>query len=792
MARRCFFSLVVLTLIVGAFYVRRQEAGLRLPVQPRFGTTSLATPQRKEIPAAARASSVRQASAALFTYVRPENAAALDAALPAPSQAIHYVRLNSELIAGPRSPFWHKNGPGRFSLPLPGGESLTVVIDNSEMLGADRLTSSGRIAGQPGSRATVAYPPGFLHATIQDPQRGNFALRAATEAYSQFYHADPELVAPCGGTRRPPEPGAALAATMGPPRAASPIGDANLAAPAPPIAASRGLPGPEVHVMVAYTPAVLSTLTGAARTAALQSAFDLEIKKANDAFAVSEITARLKLVKIVETSYDENRTGVGEVQNEALTALQDRADGHMDELHALRDQVGADLVCLILQRTGESSGLAFLLSDPTDSSSALFVNAQYGFSVVQYGAMVSGYVMPHEFGHNLGCEHDRENASSVGAYSYSYGYRFRANDGRLYRDIMAYDPGTQLGYFSNPNIQAPAPAPAGWPGGVAIGQPLETDNSLTIEQNAFLVANYRLQTQGASNLGTLINVSTRAFVGTGEDVLIGGFVVGGTTPKRMLIRAAGPALAAYGVTNWLADPMLRISPAAQTLANDNWSEQPNSALVATTAAQVGAFPFGSGSRDAALLLTLAPGAYTAVVEGVGGLTGVGLVEAYDVDRDGTKVVNLSTRGYADNAGKEMFGGFVVQGAPGSTKRILVRVLGPTLARFGITRALHDPYMELRDAKGSLLIQNDDWSSGAAFPDGVRDDFQPVVEYYNEQQISATGFAPSNRREPCVMVDLPPGNYTVTAKPFELRDDDPDVDQPAQPGVGIVEVYEINP
>jgi hypothetical protein len=178
---------------------------------------------------------------------------------------------------------------------------------------------------------------------------------------------------------------------------------------------------------------------------------------------------------------------------------------------------------------------------------------------------------------------------------------------------------------------------------------------------------------------------------------------------------------------------------------------------------------------------------------VGGSAGVGLVEAYEVSRATTRIVNLSTRGYADNVGREMYGGFVVQGAAGTTKRILVRVLGPTLgaAPFNMHGVLNDPFMELRDAQGALLVANDDWSSGTTFGSASpTNDFSPQVILYSEKQIAATGFAPRNRREPCVMLDLPPGNYSVIVKPFELRDADPKLDQPAEPGVGIVEVYEI--
>jgi hypothetical protein len=234
--------------------------------------------------------------------------------------------------------------------------------------------------------------------------------------------------------------------------------------------------------------------------------------------------------------------------------------------------------------------------------------------------------------------------------------------------------------------------------------------------------------------------------------------------------------------------------------NDNWPlpigpGTPASAPeIATAAAMTGAFPFSSGSADAALLVTLAPGAYTAVVEGARGTTGYGLVEAYEVERTAAKLANLATRGHAGRDGREMVAGFFVAGDAGTTKRVLIRVLGPTLARapYQMTGTLDDPEMEVRNAAGELLLTSDDWSNAAEGGASQENDFRPVVEMYGEQKIFATGFAPPNRREPCVLVDLPPGGYTVIVRPYELRSTDPSRDQPAVPGVGVVEVYEINP
>jgi hypothetical protein len=780
-------------------------AGLR----GKVAVTSSPTSKSPEETTAAPTAPALASRLALFAYAHPANAADLDAALPAPTREIRYVRVNQALIRGKQSPFWQPAGTGRIELPLPDGRSVAVVIESSEMLGADRFTSSGHIEGNPQSRAIFAYSAGFLHASIEDAALGRYALRAATEEFSQFYQIDAAQLAPCGGQIRPVIDAKVLAAAAARQarRAALAVGS-DASAAAPHVAAAENPQRPEVHVMMVYTPAVLTTLTGAARTAALQSAFDVAIAKTNDAFAASLITARVKLVKIYETIYSSDGPAnqlVSGLQDATLRALYTPDDGRMDDVHAARDQAGADIVMLALNRRDTSSiGLSYVLESPsiTNDASGANYNALFAFGVVEYGSLTGTNVLPHELGHVFGCVHDRENSGldingqpQPGAYSYSFGYRFRGADNREYHDIMAYPPGTELSYFSTPKIIVPAPVNHAM--GVAAGQPGEADAARTIEQTAFEVASYRLQTQAAVNPGTLVNVSTRAYIGTGDQVLIGGFVIGGTQPKKVLVRGAGPALVDYGVTNAISNPRLQLfSGSTEMGTNDDWgAPQFGGTAQDIVAAEeaVGAFRFPAGSSDSALLVQLQPGAYTAVIEGVNGATGSGLVEVYDVDRSANKLINLSTRGYADRNGKEMFGGFVVQGAPGTTKRVLVRVLGPTLSRdpYKMNGVLEDPYLEVHSANGEMLLANDDWSTGSQGGISETNDFKPSVTYYSEKQIAATGLAPTNRREPCVMLDLAPGSYTVIAKPFELVDPDPEVAQAAQPGVAIIEVYEVN-
>jgi len=257
-------------------------------------------------------------------------------------------------------------------------------------------------------------------------------------------------------------------------------------------------------------------------------------------------------------------------------------------------------------------------------------------------------------------------------------------------------------------------------------------------------------------IGQLLNISTRMKVLTGNSVLIGGFIVGGSGSKQVLLRALGPTLTQFGVTGVLADPTLELHDGSGALitSNDNWKDIQQAAIAATGKAP-------PNDLESAILHTFNPGKYTAIVRGRNNTTGVALVEAYDIDQAiDTTLTNISTRGFVDVGQNAMIGGFI---SGNGLVRVIVRALGPTLSQFGVPNVLADPMLELHDANGALIASNDNWSDT------------------QQTEIQASGFAPPNNAESAIIATRPPGNTTaiVTGKNNTT-------------GNGLVEVYILPP
>lgn len=372
-----------------------------------------------------------------------------------------------------------------------------------------------------------------------------------------------------------------------------------------------------VDVMVYYTPNVLAYFgsEGATR-AAIQHLVDLT----NQAYQNSRINLEVRLVYSQSVSYPDDGS-----LSQALDDLT-KARGVFSDMPSLRSRYRADLVVLLRRfnnATNDACGLAWLLPsmDRNWADAAAFSVVQVGESVDGSRYYCSEFSFTHELGHNFGCQHDRAHASGRGIFEYSYGY---IEPYGRWGTIMAYH-SSRIPFFSNPNISY-----NGTPTGVSSGNPNSADNARTINLTKDYVASYRTGSGGGSGGletdGFLVNISTRGYVGTGDSVMIAGFCIA-DEPLTIVIRALGPSLGAMGVYGTLSNPMFEIrDPRSGALLyqNDNWSNDPSAGILT----QLGIQP--SDYREAASAVTAYPGCYTVIVQGVGGNTGVALVEVFDI------------------------------------------------------------------------------------------------------------------------------------------------------------------
>lgn len=282
--------------------------------------------------------------------------------------------------------------------------------------------------------------------------------------------------------------------------------------------------------------------------------------------------------------------------------------------------------------------------------------------------------------------------------------------------------------------------------------------------------------EAMGGLSGLINISTRAYVGSGNDSLIPGFVVGGTGTKRILVRAVGPTLAAFGVAGALQNPMLTVYRSSngsnvEIAANDDWDSAGDAEGIALAAASVGAFALPRGSADAAALLEVGPGAYSVVTRGADGGTGVALVEVYDADplRGSARLVNVSGRAVVGTGERILIPGFVIGGD--RPRRFLIRAVGPGLAAFGVVGALATPRLVLyrqQDGREIEVAANEGWATAANAAD------VPGTS-------AAVGAFRLSSRDAALLVDLEPGLYSAVASGTG-----------GATGVALVEIYEIAP
>ena len=274
-----------------------------------------------------------------------------------------------------------------------------------------------------------------------------------------------------------------------------------------------------------------------------------------------------------------------------------------------------------------------------------------------------------------------------------------------------------------------------------------------------------------TNLG---NISTRSLVQTGEHVMIGGFIVQGTGTKRVIIRAIGPELTQFGITDVLANPRLELYNGTGALigTNDDWQTTIIGGVITrnqvTDIQNSGLAP--TEANESAIIADLQPGNYTAIVRGVNDTTGVALVEVYDFNPGVSSTLgNISTRSFVQIGEHVMIGGFIVQGS--GLKSVIIRAIGPELTQFGITDALANPKLELYNGAGALIASNDNWQSTI---------IGGIITRNQVSDIQDSGHAPTEANESAIIADLPPGNYTAIVRGVNNT-----------LGVALAEVYDLD-
>ena len=269
----------------------------------------------------------------------------------------------------------------------------------------------------------------------------------------------------------------------------------------------------------------------------------------------------------------------------------------------------------------------------------------------------------------------------------------------------------------------------------------------------------------SAHAGELVNLSTRGSVGdqtgrgsvgTGENVLIGGIIITGQdVSKRVMFRATGPSMKVNGapVAGALQDPILDLYDSSHLLAtNDDWRYGPELEIEASKLQPVDDY-------ESAVIDSLKPGQYTAIVHGYAHSTGIAVVEAFDLEAaSAARLAEISTRANVGAGDNVLIGGFIIAN---SATKVLLRAIGPELSQFHVSHPLQNPTLELRDVNGNLIEANDDWKTD------------------NRQAIQDTGAAPKDDRESAIVRTLDPGQYTAVVQSKD-----------STPGVGLVEIYRL--
>jgi hypothetical protein len=458
------------------------------------------------------------------TLFRPTAAKSLLGAEPVGAyRRVAEAELNPAMLS-PTSPLLRpapsnaKSLQPSFTLNLFSDAEFPVVVTKSTAKGTDRFTTVGKVQGQPQSQVILTVAGDVLTGSIFVPGRNPFQISYAGNGVHTIAELDPGKFPSCGNHDLPPIPKAAVAVQK--------------AGGGTPAMAADG--ETQIDIMVVYTAAAR---TGAGGTNGIESLVDAAIAEANEVYVNSGVDVALNLVYRGEVTYTES--GVASTD---LTRLQSSSDGQLDAVHTLRAQYGADVVVLITESMATYAGLGYVMSPVSTTFS------NFAFAVVKRQYAVGSYVFAHEVGHVMGCQHDRDNASSAGAYDYSYGYRFSDSTGNVFRTVMAYSPGTRIPYFSTSDTNITY---AGEFIGVAEGETNSADNAASINNAAPTIAgffsesallNFEVTSTNVTEAGTTLTFNVLRTGRTNNAVSVGYTTRGGSATASSDYRATNGVL----------------------------------------------------------------------------------------------------------------------------------------------------------------------------------------------------------------------------------------------------------
>lgn len=437
--------------------------------------------------------------------------------------------------------------------------------------------------------------------------------------------------------------------------------------------------------------------------------------------------------------------------------------------NTIRDNIIA-FTKLLIEEGGEPFGSAVIVMGGTGNailSNSIFANALLGIEL-QNGAVPDGLPVPNDAGDDDSGPNNLQNLPVITSVTTTGGVTtitgtLNSTANTTYRiEFFANNAVDPTGYGEGQNFAG------------STNVTTDANGNASFNVNVPQIAGIQQVTATATDpdgntsefsaaIGQLLNIATRLRVQTGDNVLIGGFIVTGTEPKKVMARGIGPSLAGL-FPDFLADPTLELFQGNTVLAtNDDWKTRADGSSQETEIEATTIAP--TNDLESALVRTLPANAnYTAIVRGKNNTTGIGVVEIYDLDTTvDSKLANISTRGLVETGDNVLIGGFI---AGNGVTKVIIRALGPTLVNLGVPDPLQDPTLELVNASGIPLATNDNWK--------IKSDGSS-----QQAEIEATTIPPNDDRESAIVTSLPPGNYTAV-----VRGKDNTI------GIAVVEVYNI--